>query len=119
MITNIDKIKGLEFVFPMMNAKNAMYKVVSVNELDKLNSATGNWGAVILAQHTNDGYMVPAHIVFTIEYDTNPPYNTFKITAITSENQTAKIEVSRSGLSTPDKFFETLATLAEHSQLNK
>ena len=115
MIENITKLKNIEFRFPIKNAKNAIYKVVSVNELDKLNSTTGNWGAVILAQHTKDGYMVPEHVVFTIEYDTEPPMHTFKITTITSENETGKIEVSRGGLSSMDKFIETLQNLAEHS----
>jgi hypothetical protein len=115
MIQNIDKLKNIEFRFPIKNANNAIYKVVSVNELDKLNSSTGNWGVVILAQHTNDGYMVPEHVVFTIEYDNTPPMPTFKITAITSENESAKIEVSKGGVSTMDKFIETLQTLAEHS----
>jgi hypothetical protein len=118
MIENITKLKNIDFRFPIKNAKNAIYKVVSVNELDKLNSTTGNWGAVILAQHTKDGYMVPEHVVFTIEYCTEPPMPTFKITAITSESETAKIEVSRGGVSTMDKFIETLINLAEHSNFN-
>ena len=115
MIENITKLKNIDFRFPIKNAKNAIYKVVSVNELDKLNSTTGNWGAVILAQHTNDGYMVPEHVVFTIEYDNMPPMPTFKITAITSDNETGKIGVTKAGVSTMDKFIETLQTLAEHS----
>ena len=116
MIQNIDKLKNIDFRFPIKNAKNAIYKVVSVNELDKLNSSTGNWGAVILAQADKTlGYMVPEHVVFTIEYDNIPPMPTFKITAITSDSETAKIEVSRGGVSTMDKFIETLQTLAEHS----
>lgn len=115
MIENITKLKNIDFRFPIKNAKNAIYKVVSVNELDKMNSTTGNWGAVILAQHTNDGYMVPEHVVFTIEYDNMPPMPTFKITAITSDNETGKIGVTRAGVSTMDKFIETLQTLAEHS----
>jgi hypothetical protein len=120
MIQNIDRLKNVDFRFPIKNAKNAIYKVVSVNELDKVNSSMGNWGAVILAQADKTlGYMVPEHVVFTIEYDTTPPYNTFKITAITSENETGKIEVGRDGVSSMDKFFETLVRLAEHSQLNK
>ena len=115
MIQNLDKIKGMEFNFPIKNAKKAMYKVVSVNELDKVNSSTGNWGAVILAQADKSlGYMIPEHVVFTIEYDTEL-LPSFKITAITSDNDSAKLEVSKSGLSTPDKFFETLKNLAEHS----
>ena len=117
MIVGIDKIKGMEFEFPIKNAKKAMYKVVSVNELDKVNSSTGNWGAVILAEvnKTSLGYIVPDHIVFTLEYDKTPPMNTFKITAITSDNESGKIEVSKGGVSTPEKFFETLINLAEHS----
>ena len=115
MIENITKLKNIDFRFPIKNAKNAIYKVVSVNELDKLNSSNGNWGAVILAQHTKDGYMVPEHVVFTIEYDNDPPMPTFKITAITSDNETGKIGVTKAGVSTMDKFIETLQTLAEHS----
>lgn len=115
MIENITKLKNIEFRFPIKNADNAIYKVVSVNELDKLNSSTGNWGAVILAQHTNDGYMVPEHVVFTIEYDSEPPMSTFKITAITSENETAKIEVTKGAVSSMDRFIETLQQLATHS----
>ena len=116
MIQNIDRLKNVDFRFPIKNAKNAIYKVVSVNELDKVNSSTGNWGAVILAQADKTlGYMVPEHVVFTIEYDNMPPMATFTITAITSENETAKIGVTRAGVSTMDKFIETLQTLAEHS----
>ena len=116
MIQNIDRLKNIDFRFPIKNAKNAIYKVVSVNELDKVNSITGNWGAVILAQADKTlGYMVPEHVVFTIEYDNMPPMPTFKITAITSDNETAKIGVTRAGVSTMDKFIETLQTLAEHS----
>jgi hypothetical protein len=116
MIENITKLKNIDFRFPIKNAKNAIYKVVSVNELDKLNSSNGNWGAVILAQADKTlGYMVPEHVVFTIEYDNMPPMPTFKITAITSENETAKIEVGKLGVSSMDKFIETLQILAEHS----
>lgn len=116
MIQNLDKIKGMEFNFPIKNAKKAMYKVASVNELDKLNSSTGNWGAVILAQADKSlGYMIPEHVVFTLEYDKEPPMHTFKITAITSDNETAKIEVSKAGIKTPELFFDSLKTLAEHS----
>jgi len=116
MIQNIDKLKNIEFRFPIKNATKAMYKVVSVNELDKVNSSNGNWGAVILAQADKTlGYMVPEHIVFTIEYDNIPPMPTFKITAITSDNETGKIGVTKAGVSTMDKFIETLQTLAEHS----
>ena len=114
MIQNIDKIKGLEFNFPIKNAKKAVYKIVSVNELDKLNSTTGNWGAVILAQCDKTlGYMIPDHVVFTIEYDNMVQIPTFKITSITSESNQAKIEVSKGALSTPDKFFECLKQIAE------
>jgi len=117
MIENLIKIKGMEFGFPIKNAKKAMYKVVSVNELDKVNSTNGNWGAVILAEANKTlGYMVPEHVVFTLEYDNKPPMTTFKITAITSDNESGKIEVSKGGLSTPEKFFETLVNLAEHSK---
>lgn len=115
MIENITKLKNIEFRFPIKNADNAIYKVVSVNELDKVNSSTGNWGAVILAQHTLDGYIVPEHVVFTIEYDSEPPMPTFKITAITSENETAKIEVTKGAVSSMDRFIETLQQLANHS----
>ena len=109
MIEGISKIKDKEFSFPIMNAKEAMYKVVSVNELDKVNSSTGNWAAVILAKHETVKlmYMVPEHVVFTIEYDTSL-LPTYEITAITSENDSAKISVDRGGVSTPEKFFETL-----------
>ena len=116
MIENLIKIKGMEFSFPIKNSKKAMYKVVSVNELDKVNSTNGNWGAVVLAEANKTlGYMVPDHIVFTLEYDKEPPMHTFKITAITSDNESGKIEVSKGGLSTPEKFFETLENLATHS----
>ena len=114
MIENITKLKNIDFRFPIKNAKKAMYKIVSVNELDKLNSTTGNWGAVILAQYDKTlGYMVPDHVVFTIEYDNTVQMPTFKITAITSESNQAKIEVSKGALSTPDKFFECLKQIAE------
>jgi len=117
MIENLVKIKGMEFSFPIKNAHKAMYKVVSVNELDKVNSSNGNWGAVILAEANKTlGYMVPDHIVFTLEYHKTPPMHTFKITAITSDNESGKIEVGKGGLSTPEKFFETLVDLAEHSK---
>ena len=116
MIENITKLKNIDFRFPIKNAKNAIYKVVSVNELDKLNSTTGNWGAVILAQADKTlGYMVPEHVVFTIEYDNDPPMPTFKITAITSDNEQSKIDVSKNALTTPESFFETLKSMAEHS----
>lgn len=114
MIENITKIKGIEFSFPIRNASEAKYKVVSVNELDKVNSSTGNWGAVILAEHStkNLAYMVPEHVVFTIEYDPEI-VPTFHINSITSDNDIAKIDVSKKALSTPDKFFECLKQLAE------
>ena len=115
MIENLSKIKDMEFNFPIKNARQAMYKVVSVNELSKTNSATGNWAAVILAAVDKTlGYMVPEHVVFTIEYDTEV-IPTFKITAITSDNESGKIEVSRNGLNTPERFFESLKSLAEHA----
>lgn len=115
MIVGINKIKDWEFSFPIKNAKQAMYKVVSVNELDKVNSSTGNWGAVILAEHSTKGlsYIVPNHVVFTIEYDGNLPFTTYKITAITSDNDTAKIEVSKVAVSTPENFFKSLKEVAE------
>ena len=113
MIVGLNKIKDMEFNFPIKNAKNAMYKVLSINELDKVNSSTGNWGAVILAQaDKKQGYMIPEHVVFTIEYDTQV-IPTFHITAITSDNDSAKIDVSKNALSTPDKFFECLKEIAE------
>jgi len=72
MIVGIEKIKGSEFSFPIANAQNAIYKVESVNILDKTGSANGNWGAVVLATFQNKGthYLVPEHVVFSIEYDT-------------------------------------------------
>lgn len=114
MIVGLEKIKDLEFSFPIRNAAKATYKVVSVNELSKTNSSTGNWGAVILAKHSTNGYsyIVPDHVVFTIEYDGSliPAY---KITAITSENDTAKIEVSKVAVSTPENFFKSLKEVAD------
>ena len=41
MIVNVNKIKDLEFSFPVKNAPKAVYKVISVNELDTVNSLTG------------------------------------------------------------------------------
>ena len=113
MIVGIDKIKDMEFSFPIKNAQKATYKVVSVNELSKTNSSTGNWGAVILAQHSTIGYsyMVPDHVVFTIEHDSFIP--TYKITAITSDNDTAKIEVGKIAVSTPENFFKSLREVAD------
>ena len=119
MIQNLDKIKGMEFNFPIKNAKKAMYKIESINELNnKLTTIAmhGDWAAVILAKADKSlGYMIPEHIVFTVEYDRQAPMSTFKITAITSDSETAKIGVTRAGVSTMDKFIETLQTLAEHS----
>ena len=114
MIQNLNKIKDTEFGFPINNAKLAMYKVVSVNELSKTNSSTGNWAAVILAQYSTDdlGYILPEHVVFTIEYNTEV-IPTYKITAITSDNDIGKIDVSKGGVSTPEKFFETLNEIAK------
>lgn len=114
MIENLNKIKDIEFSFPIRNANEAKYKVVSVNELSKTNSSTGNWAAVILVHYsTKDlNYIVPEYVVFTIEYDTEV-IPTFKITAITSDNDTAKIDVSKGGVSTPEKFFETLKEIAK------
>jgi hypothetical protein len=118
MIQNLNKIKDMEFSFPIHNADNAMYKVVSVNELSKTNSTTGNWGAVILAQDTKKaGYQIPNHVVFTLEHDINSQMNIFKITAITSDNETAKIEVSKIAVSTPENFFKSLKEVAELIQL--
>ena len=86
MIVGIEKIKGSEFSFPIAHAQNAIYKVESVNTLDKVGSSTGNWGAVILATFENKGthYLVPQHVVFSIEYDTarcwnEDPKNTVKM----------------------------------------
>jgi hypothetical protein len=116
MIQNLNKIKDMEFNFPIHNAGKAMYKVVSVNELAKTNSTTGNWGAVILAEDTKKyAYKIPSHIVFTLEYVEEAPYDAFKITVITSDNETSKIEVSKNGVKTPELFFESLKSLAEHS----
>lgn len=118
MIENLDKIKGMEFSFPINNAMYAKYKIVSVNELQPNNFKTiqmrGNWGAVILAEHSTKAltYKVPEHVVFTIEYDTEV-VPTFYITAITSDSLSAKIDVSKNALSTPDKFFECLKQIAE------
>ena len=72
MIVGVNKIKDLEFSFPIKNAPKAVYKIVSVNELSKTDTEKGNWGAVILAEHATKGlnYIVPNHVVFTIEYDT-------------------------------------------------
>ena len=113
MIVGIEKIKDMEFSFPIMNAKNAMYKVASVNELSDIKSFNfGSWGAVILAQHIKSGYLVPDHIVFTVEYD-KECNNTYKISAVTSESDTAKIEVSKGAIKTPESFFGCLKELAE------
>ena len=114
MIQNLNKIKDMEFSFPIHNTDNAMYKVISVNELSKTNSTTGNWGAVILSEHATKGlaYIVPNHVVFTIEYDTQV-IPTYKITAITSDNDTAKIDVSKVAVSTPENFFKFLKEVAQ------
>ena len=113
MIQNLNKIKDMEFNFPIHNAGKAMYKVVSVNELAKTNSTTGNWGAVILAEDTKKyAYQLPTHVVFTIEYDTQV-IPTYKITAITSDNDTAKIDVSKVAVSTPENFFKSLKEVAQ------
>jgi len=119
MIQNLDKIKGMEFNFPIKNAKKAMYKIESVNELNnKLTTIQmyGDWAAVILAKADKSlGYMIPEHVVFTVEYDRQAPMSTFKITAITSDNEQSKIDVSKNALKTPESFFETLKSMAEHS----
>jgi hypothetical protein len=55
MIVGIDKIKEMEFSFPIKNAQKATYKVVSVNELNQIENSKiweGTWGAVILAKDT-------------------------------------------------------------------
>jgi hypothetical protein len=113
MIVGIDKIKEMEFSFPIKNAQNAMYKVVSVNELNNVQSFDiGTWAAVILAKDTKEfGYQIPDHIVFTIEYD-KAWNNTYKITAVTSDNDNAKIEVSKIAVSTPENFFKSLKEVA-------
>ena len=116
MIQNLNKIKDMEFNFPIHNAKKAMYKVISVNELDTTNSSTGNWGAVILAQDTKGyAYKISTHVVFTLEYLKEGVMDAYKITAITSDNESSKIEVSKDAVKTPERFFESLKTLAEHS----
>lgn len=116
MIQNITRLKNIDFRFPIKNTNNAIYKVVSVNELDKVNSSTGNWGAVILAEaDKTQGYIIPDYVVFTLEYDNSLSIPTFKISAITSENETAKIEVSKGAVSTMDRFIQTLQQLATHS----
>jgi hypothetical protein len=114
MIVNVNKIKDLEFSFPVKNAPKAVYKVVSVNELDTVNSSTGKWGVVILAEHSTKSlaYIVPNHVVFTIEHDEGSTI-TYKITAVTSDNETAKIEVSKVAVSTPENFFKSLKEIAE------
>lgn len=119
MIQNLDKIKGMEFNFPIKNAKKAMYKIESINELNnklKTIQMYGDWAAVILAKADKSlGYMIPEHVVFTVEYDRQAPMSTFKITAITSDNEQSKIDVSKNALKTPESFFETLKSMAEHS----
>ena len=115
MIVGVNKIKDLEFSFPIKNAPKAVYKIVSVNELSKTDTEKGNWGVVILAEHATKGlnYIVPNHVVFTIEYDTELGIPTYKITAITSDNDTAKIEVSKVAVSTPENFFKSLTEVAQ------
>lgn len=114
MIVGIEKIKGSEFNFPIAHANEAVYKVESVNTLDKVGSSNGNWGAVVLAKFENKGtnYLVPQHVVFSIEYDTEI-IPTYKITAMTNEGYTGKVEVSRAGVKTPELFFKMLKDLAE------
>ena len=115
MIVGIDKIKDMEFSFPIKNAEKATYKVVSVNELNQIENSKiweGTWGAVILAKDTKQlAYIIPDHIVFTIEYD-KTWNNTYKISAVTSDNDTAKIEVSKIAVSTPENFFKSLREVA-------
>jgi hypothetical protein len=116
MIVGIDKIKDMEFSFPIKNAERATYKVVSVNELNQIENSKiwkGTWGAVILAKDTKQlGYTIPDHIVFTIEYD-NKAASTYRISCITSDNDTAKIEVSKIAVSTPENFFKSLKEVAD------
>jgi len=116
MIVGIDKIKDMEFSFPIKNAEKATYKVVSVNELNQIENSKiweGTWGAVILAKDTKQlAYIIPDHIVFTIEYD-KTWNNTYKISAVTSDNDTAKIEVSKIAVSTPENFFKSLKEVAD------
>jgi hypothetical protein len=114
MIVGIEKIKGKEFSFPIANALHAIYKVDSVNILDKVGSSTGNWGAVVLAKFENKGthYLVPEYVVFSIEYDTKV-IPTYKISAMTNDGYSGKIEVSRNGVKTPELFFKALTEIAE------
>ena len=114
MIVGIDKIKDMEFSFPIKNAQKATYKVVSVNELNDVQSFNiGSWAAVILAKDTKQlGYKLPDHVVFTIEYD-KAWNNTYKISAVTSDNETAKIEVGKIAVSTPENFFKSLREVAD------
>jgi hypothetical protein len=115
MIVGIDKIKEMEFSFPIKNAERATYKVVSVNELNQIENSKiweGTWGAVILAKDTKQtAYLIPDHIVFTIEYDSKTA-STYKISCITSDNDSAKIEVSKIAVSTPENFFKSLKEVA-------
>ncbi len=114
MIVGIEKIKGSEFSFPIAHAHNAIYKVESVNILDKTGSENGNWGAVVLTKFDNKGthYLVPEYVVFSIEYDTTV-MPTYKITALSNDGYGGKIEVSRAGVRTPELFFKMLKDLAE------
>lgn len=116
MIVGINKIKDMEFGFPIVKADKAMYKIDSVNELSEVKSFNfGDWGAVILARYIKDSSpngIVPEHIVFTIEYD-NKVASTYKISCVTSNNETAKIEVSKVAVSTPENFFKCLEQMAE------
>lgn len=116
MIVGISKIKDMEFGFPIKNAEKATYKVVSVNELNKIENSKiwdGTWGAVILAKDTKQlAYIIPDHIVFTIEYN-KTWNNTYKISVVTSDNDTAKIEVSKIAVSTPENFFKSLRAVAD------
>jgi hypothetical protein len=115
MIVGIDKIKDMEFSFPIKNAEKATYKVVSVNELNQIENSKiweGTWGAVILAKDTKQlAYVIPDHIVFTIEYDSKAA-STYRISCITSDNDSAKIEVSKIAVSTPENFFKSLKEVA-------
>lgn len=116
MIVGIDKIKDMEFSFPIKNAEMATYKVVSVNELNQIENSKiwkGTWAAVILAKDTKQlAYVIPDHIVFTIEYDSKTA-STYRISCITSDNDSAKIEVSKIAVSTPENFFKSLREVAD------
>ena len=113
MIQNIESIKGREFIFPILLAADAVYKVSSVVVTDIQKNSKKGWGAVILAEFTyNEPYSVPEHVVFTIEYDTDI-FPTYKLTCVTSDSYQAKIDVSKGAVRTPEGFFQCLRELAE------